>query len=350
MQKAIIKKHNFDDAKNRIKEFSKQVPAEIEINTVRWNGDSFFGELFDTDHNVTGSEFNNRIRVIQEHLRNLNANNIKAIQEFNEVYKAFDLLDKEYINAILINMKGLEETSDVIAKEQEKINRIINHQQEVIQILKIFKEKIDAFKIADIKKAVCDDKGNFLNISANLDYIYKTLEIYNKKINELLAVLPKLPKCKHLKDIDEIWKRSEENINQIKKLKMDISEIINQFESNEKKQASRNLKFEETINDINVSINSLNEALKKQFRKLNDTIQKNETEQISNIFKLKEEIDNINSSIKQDKQDFDNVINNIQKEHNITLQKLQNKLRNLTIITGGALALSLVTLMMLFQR
>lgn len=59
MNELAIKRHSFDVAKNRLKEFSEKTEAELEIDKVRTDG----GFLGLCDHKVTGYELNRRLAV-----------------------------------------------------------------------------------------------------------------------------------------------------------------------------------------------------------------------------------------------------------------------------------------------
>ena len=98
MNEITIKRHGFDLAKNRLKEFSKKTEVELEINKVRTDG-SFFGL---GNHKVTGYELNTRLESIQKHFIAVNTINNKVIREFREIYNALDALDKDYIASIVV--------------------------------------------------------------------------------------------------------------------------------------------------------------------------------------------------------------------------------------------------------
>ena len=103
------RRHNFDLAKNRLKEFSAKTEAELAIDRVRTDGD-FFGW---GDHKVTGYELNRRLETIQKHFIAVNTTNNKVIKEFREVYNALDALDRDYIASIVANVRAIEKTSVV---------------------------------------------------------------------------------------------------------------------------------------------------------------------------------------------------------------------------------------------
>ena len=163
MNNIKIKRHSFDVAKNRLKEFSERKEAELAIDRVRTDG-GFFGL---GDHKVTGYELNNGLESIQGHLIDLNTTNNKTIKEFREVYNALDALDKDYITSIVANIKAIEKTSNDVREQQKTLkqhndklatqqNKLDTHQTEIdknvenmkkiVTTLKNFKEKLDGFK------------------------------------------------------------------------------------------------------------------------------------------------------------------------------------------------------------
>ena len=85
MTEITIKRHSFDLAQERLKEFSEGTEAQVEIDRVRTDG----GFLGLGDHKVTGYELNRRLKIIQSHFITVNETNNKVIKEFREVYNAY---------------------------------------------------------------------------------------------------------------------------------------------------------------------------------------------------------------------------------------------------------------------
>ena len=176
MNELEIKRHRFDVAKNRLKEFSEKKESELVIRSVETSG-GLFGL---GDHKVTGYELNNRLESIQSHLVDLNTTNNKTIKEFREVYNALDALDKDYITSIVANVKAIEKTSNDVREQQKTLkqhneklatqqNKLNTHQIEIdknvenikkiVTTLKNFKEKLDGFQhLSDIDKIWSDCK------------------------------------------------------------------------------------------------------------------------------------------------------------------------------------------------
>lgn len=109
MNEIVVKRHSFDMAKNRLKEFSEKTEAELKIDKVETEG-VFLGL---GNHKVTGYELNERLETIQKHLIDANATNNKVIKVFREIYNALDALDKDYITSIVANVKAISHLYDI---------------------------------------------------------------------------------------------------------------------------------------------------------------------------------------------------------------------------------------------
>lgn len=173
----IIKKHNFQKTLKRLKAFSERQKEEIEIKSVATYDFGLMGLFFDSDHKVTGREFNDRIEDIQNILIRLNKKNIEIVKEFNDIYETFDYLDKEYISAILSVLKGLEKTSDDVKVQQTELKK--HH-----AVLERQQNKLDSHQ------------GEIDNIISNMEITIKVLQKFKSQLDNL----------KHLNEIDTIWK------------------------------------------------------------------------------------------------------------------------------------------------
>ena len=136
-----IRKHDFDEAKEHLKEFAEQSQDELYFDTVRTHED-FFGFEF-AEHGVTGKEFNTLVEQTQNYISKFYDNQQKLIEEFGQVYKALEALDKDYIQAILSSVAAIEITNKKILKEQARIEKTIENQKATLLALKHFKEKFD---------------------------------------------------------------------------------------------------------------------------------------------------------------------------------------------------------------
>ena len=136
-----ISKHDFDEAKEHLKEFAEQSQDELYFDKVRTH-DDFFGFEF-AEHGVTGNEFNTLVEQIQNYISKFYDNQQTFIEEFGQVYKALEALDKDYIQAILSSVAAIEHNNKKILKEQARIDKTIEKQKLTLEALKQFKEKFN---------------------------------------------------------------------------------------------------------------------------------------------------------------------------------------------------------------
>lgn len=167
MANNTIKKHNFELAKNRIKSLASQVPPSVSLESFRTDGSI----LRFTSHKVTGKEINeNLVDPLQKKLIDQNNHIRNLYNAADEVYKALDLLDKEYVsgiegtaeaaalasdqalaaskNAQKASNQALDASSQALdaskkaTTAQADIKRTIEALQTTVRILKEFKEKV----------------------------------------------------------------------------------------------------------------------------------------------------------------------------------------------------------------
>lgn len=162
-----IQPHKFEEAKNKIQEFSKQANSDKQLQKV----DEKWG-IF--NHKVTGEELNKLIVQIQNGLVDLQKTDITVFHQFEAVYDAFEALDKDYISAILVNVKNAEEASKQAQEANatlktviDKQEKILKKQEEVIGVLKSHKEKLDKLQHLE-----------------NIDELWNLVEAHDKTLNE----------------------------------------------------------------------------------------------------------------------------------------------------------------------
>ena len=132
----VIKTHNFEDAKRRLKEVSEKKIEGFEINIVDTKDKFLFLE---GDHKVTGKEFNDRIIDINQHLTNLHTKTYENNKEFGEVYNALEALDKDYIAVILTSINAIEEVSKHMREEIDTIKEV---QKKILENFQKFKQEL----------------------------------------------------------------------------------------------------------------------------------------------------------------------------------------------------------------
>ena len=137
-----ISNHDFNAAKEQLKQVAEQDVKELKFDKVRTHEDIFGIEW--AEHGVTGKELNSLIEKLQKYFSNVYDRDQNLIKEFGEVYKALEALDKDYIQAILTSVSAIKKTNEKILIEQERIDKAIDKQTATLVALKQFKEKVSA--------------------------------------------------------------------------------------------------------------------------------------------------------------------------------------------------------------
>jgi hypothetical protein len=240
----IIEKHNFELIKKRLKEFSEKTQSELEIKRVEEDGWFFF------DHNVTGKELNERLETIQRLFIDVNTTNNSVIKEFREVYNALDVLDRDYITAIMSNLSAIGKTSDDVRIQQrtlKKHNEKLNFQQKeieknilniekIVEVLKTFKEKLESYEhLMEIDEIWNDCKASRdknIEISKTveenkflLEQLKCDIRTVEDKIKKLVLFMNHLEKLEHIDDIDYISKEVDKNSTKIVECKERVEEL-----------------------------------------------------------------------------------------------------------------------------
>ena len=210
MANEIIKPHKFEAAKNKIHSLSKTVP-NVSLRNFPTEGSIFPWN----HHNITGDEVNRLlVSPLQSTLIEQNLT-IKSLFEIaDEVYKALESLDKEYIQGIIAAVMSAKTASDQAKEASRKafdastkattaqvdIKRTIDALQTTVRILKEFKEKTtkDLSSIASMHTEVTSVNSKIQSIKNEInDFAASAKEI--KDIQSFLSCLT------HIKDIDQIW-------------------------------------------------------------------------------------------------------------------------------------------------
>ena len=184
------------------------------------------------DHKVTGSEMNNFIGVVQDKLISVNSSLRNIISEFKEVYNAFDILDKEYINGILGSVESAENASMQALKAQDDIKTTVDNLKKTVVGLvslkmtverieeKVNAQYINVISYEEVIKAL-NDQYKIKNIPSLVDTTYTLQTSIDTEINKTNALLLLINSQEE--KIDAIW-------NDIESQKINITNIHQQVD------------------------------------------------------------------------------------------------------------------------
>lgn len=130
----------FKESKKDIDKFAKSVPKKSELPMLAETEEGLF---FIRDAKVKAEDVNEITKKVQESLKENNNHLIKIYGIFNSVYAAFDLLDKDYMQRILLNTEAAKEANKKAVRGLEENQKLIESQKMVIEVLKKHKDDLD---------------------------------------------------------------------------------------------------------------------------------------------------------------------------------------------------------------
>ena len=246
MANEIIKPHRFEVAKNKIQTLAHNVPSTVSLNKFPTEGSIFSWN----NHNITGSEANELlVSPLQSTLIAQNSNIRSLFNIADEVYKALESLDKEYIAGIIASIESAKvasgqaktastkaehasmqafeasqkalEASKKANNAQDDIKKTIEGLKMTVQILKEFKEKVakDLGVVSSLNTQTASIKNRVQNIEheeeltkGEIKFLEERIRHIGIKINSiseaaevLQSIQPYLSSLSHIKDVDTIW-------------------------------------------------------------------------------------------------------------------------------------------------
>ena len=346
MGELIIQYHDFENAKDEIKKFSKQTKTDLDLKRVdnskgvgEFLGDLFCGRGIGIDHLVKGEELNELTTQIQTHLHSINNTQIKLIKEFGQVYSALEALDKDYIQAILVSIKATEETSESIQKTQEQIKKIVENQRKTLEELKKFKQKLDGYAhLGDIDKIWGDCQKwhqEMASLSKDISTATERSEENIKKVDTLRTALTAvekktgdlstqtsqmikrlesinvftsaLEKITHLQDVDKMWESLSNAHDSMKNISIDIEEI-QKVASKHQEDINRLLAFIEKVSAIKhlMDVDSIWDCAEEQKLHLKEIDRVNE-EQVGSLDELAQKNEQITGRVSTNEENIKNL-------------------------------------------
>lgn len=229
-----IKRHNFNKALKRLSSFIAEYEELPGLDTVKTESFIIF------EHRVTGEEFNTLVEQVLWHLNNIYDQHVKYVEELHDVYTALNALDKDYIEAILIEMKLIKKVNEKVQKAQDDIKKTIATQNKIIGVLQKHKERLDKYEhLADIDEIYQNNQAQ-RNAIISLE---KSVKEQEKSIDALNEFKELLNAMEHLQDIDLIWDAVTKNNNQISDMKETVDTLISKLTC-QSEQVSSHSEFE----------------------------------------------------------------------------------------------------------
>lgn len=131
----------FKKSKKDIDKFANSVPKKSELPMLAEK--EKFLKYFERGAKVKPENINEITKNVQKSLEANNNHIIKIYEEFTSIYNAFDSLDKDYMQRILLNTEAAKEANKKAVRGLEENQKLIESQKMVIEVLKKHKNDLD---------------------------------------------------------------------------------------------------------------------------------------------------------------------------------------------------------------
>ena len=227
MANEIIKTHSFEVAKNKIQTLARKAPSSVPLKAFRTEG-----FLPWTSHKVTGDEVNELlVSPLLSVLKDQNSNILSLFNIADEVYKALESLDKEYIAGIIASIESAKMASDQAKTASTKAEKASN------QALDASQKALEASKKAnnaqdDIKKTIEGLKRTVQNLKEFKDKVAKDLGVVSSLNTQTTSIRNRVQNIEHEKEKTKGKVKSiEDRIRHIDIKINSISETVEVFDS-----------------------------------------------------------------------------------------------------------------------
>ena len=366
MDKALIKRHNFEVSKKKIETFSNNLPSNPAFDRVEVDG-GLFGL---GDHKVTGNEMNNFIGKVQYKLIAVNTSLRSIISEFREVYKAFDYLDREYIDGIIGSIESAEKASKQALKAQSDIQKTVENLKKTVLGLDNLKNSVK--KNERTINTLSANQLSYDDVAKKLDENYKIGQIDSvissneglkseiKQISDnLVLILLELNKLKDLHQIVQAQNARNETLENLyknitsKAHYNDIDAIWNDVESHKANLADFHQQVDSFIEKVNQTTGRINNDITalQQYRTLLETYQHlgdidaiwNDVEgHKASITELQDQMSHFISDVHTTTKEIKESINNLEKANTDAHLQYERKIKTAYYISGSAIGLSFI--------
>lgn len=131
----------FKEAKKDIDKFAKSVPKKSALPMLAEK--EKFLKYFERGAKVKPENINEITKNVQKSLEANNNHIIEIYKKFTSIYNAFDSLDKDYMQRILLNTEAAKEANKKAVRGLEENQKLIESQKMVIEVLKKHKDDLD---------------------------------------------------------------------------------------------------------------------------------------------------------------------------------------------------------------
>ncbi|NLJ94146.1 MAG: hypothetical protein GX326_01430 [Clostridiaceae bacterium] len=332
----------FNQNKEALKTFSKELPEEAKLPSVPTTG-GLFGWF---NYDVTGNDLNKLTKSIQDKMIEQNKVLVRTIQEFNTIYDTFSALDKEYIQGILVSLKAAEAANDKALKglkgvqtNQSEIKQIINQQAQIIQVLKNYKEKLETIRhledIDYIFEYQLTTQTHVGKIEEKIDYHEQTLTDVSAELKVVASLQATFQD--NLDKINELQTKQARTVNQ---LFVDQEENITKLYAVNKDNTTKIKAINDEVSRYELKLTELKQLIQADLKKLSEQLRESDKERDEKIDLIRNDI----TKIEQEKENLSTFFKSELLKSNQSVMELNKLTSNLTVKLKTTQLISFISL------
>ena len=242
----------FKKSKKDIDKFAKSVPKKSELPMLAEK--EKFLKFFEHDTKVKAKAINEITKNVQKSLEANKNHIIKIYKEFTSIYKAFDSLDKDYMQRILLNTEAAKEANKKAVRGLEENQKLMKSQKMVIEVLKKHKDDLDELQhLKDIDMFYDEYQAFKTSQEDAFDEVYASQELVVDKILHLQE--KQTTTTQQLTNLDDEYQG----------FKASQEKVLGELHTSQESMAGQFSAFQEEYNKISqVQTESLAEAKRLQ--------------------------------------------------------------------------------------
>lgn len=199
-----IDERGFQEAKSSLKKYAPQKDSQ----SLSMVPDS--GGLFGLgNYKVTGTDLNTLTSQIQKYFINNDTRTQAILDEFGQIYNAFEALDKDYIAGFVKAFNAVEKVKKEEEKDRADLKKTFETLEKTVEALQQFKKDIENLKHIN-----------------DIDKVWKLIYAQKEISDSLVAYREELCSLNHIMDTDDIWQDVETIKTEFKRLKDEQDEAM----------------------------------------------------------------------------------------------------------------------------
>lgn len=251
--------------------------------------------------------------------------------------------NNEHAHEIENIKNGLKSTEEQILGLLNNLNQHIEKLNAVIDFKNELEKSIHLNDIDEMYDSLENLNSSLISIKEEFDSIKSTILEQKSNIDNLLLFMDEISKFEHLKDIDDIWNKNQEQ-------QLVLSETQSNVASNTENIAELKKRYVDAVGLIQSNKKYIDELNKIEHLRDADEIWRFSNAHSSQLSELEKKNDEINNIIQQNKETADATISDMIEKNDSFIYTLTKKIKYAYILAGSSLGIAIIELIMILLK